>query len=431
MRRVFGDYAYGPGPRAGCFWDNTCEIAARPRQTGDISADVAVIGAGFTGLNAALVLAEGGADVVVIDAEQPGFGASGRNGGFCCLGGGYASDAWLDKRYGLSARLAWRRAEVDAVAHVEALIARFDLDVDRHSEGETLLAHRPMDFAVDAERVEENYGVTPQVLAKEDLPANGLSGPFHGALTVPVGFGLNPRKYLAGLLDAVDHAGVRVFGDTRAGIIEDGRLRTQHGCIHADRVLVATNGYSSEDVPDWLAGRYMPAQSTVLVTEPLTEDQLQAAGWTSDQMCYDSRNLLHYFRLMPDRRFLFGMRGGLLSGARADAAARQAVFRHFAQMFPAWSDVKLEGTWGGFVAMARHRMPFVGDIPGTQHLAAMCYHGNGVAMGSYAGMLAGQKILGAPVEVPDVMGRPLARFPFGRFRRVLMPPIYAALSLAD
>lgn len=428
MKRVFGDYAYGPGPREGCWWDQTCDIPDMPELGGTIRADVVVIGAGFTGLNAALTLAQGGAEVVVLEAEQPGFGASGRNGGFCCLGGGYANDAWLDKRFGTPERIAWRRAEVAAVAHVGDLIERHHWQVDRHSQGETLLAHCPMSLEDTAAL--ENYGVSPEYVEQHDLRSEGFGGKFHGAMTMPIGFGLNPRKYLAGLLDAVLAAGVRVFGGTRALALAPD-VTSANGRVIAERVILATNGYSSDDLPPWLNARVMPAQSNILVTRPLSPQELAAQGWNTDQMCFDTRNLLHYFRLLPDRRFLFGMRGGILSSARAEARARRAVRSSFERMFPAWSKVETQAAWSGMVAMAWGRMPFVGKLPDQERiLAAMCFHGNGVAMGSYAGHLVGQLALGN-ANVPRVMQEPLARFPLGRYRRLLMPPIYAGLRLLD
>ena len=100
MTRIFSDYAYGSGPRDGCWWDTTCDLPETSQLDTDIACNVAIIGAKFTKLNAALRLAEQGVDVVVLDARHIGWGASGRNGGFCCLGGGSASDAQLDRRFG-------------------------------------------------------------------------------------------------------------------------------------------------------------------------------------------------------------------------------------------------------------------------------------------------------------------------------------------
>ena len=145
MRRIFPDYTYGPGPRDGCWWNETSDLPRFDTLRGEQRCDVVIVGAGFTGVSAALHLAQAGVSVMVLEAEQIGWGASGRNGGFCCLGGGIASDAMLDARFGRIGRLEWRKAERDAVDLVSGLIDSLGLEVDRHSEGETLLAHRARD----------------------------------------------------------------------------------------------------------------------------------------------------------------------------------------------------------------------------------------------------------------------------------------------
>ena len=440
MTRIFPGYTYGSGPRAGCWWDTTCQIPDQPSLDAARSVDVAVIGAGFTGVSAALHLARFGVETIVLEAEFTGWGASGRNGGFCCLGGGMLGDAQLDARFGKPERLEFRAAEKAAVALVARLIAELDLDVDRHSAGETELAHRPKDMAAlrrKAETTEENYGVSAQLIDQADLPAQGLTGPFFGALTVPVGFGLNPLKYLTGVARAAEDAGARIFHYTpvRALAADGGRYRItcDTGTVTAKNVVIATNGYSSEHLPPWLSGRYMPGQSNVLVTRPLTQAEIDAQGWSSDQMCYDTRHLLHYFRLMPDRRFLFGMRGGLLSSPAADQRARKRILRDFANLFPAWAEVEPEHIWSGLVCLARNRLPFVGELPDMPGLwAGLCYHGNGIAMGTLSGKIIAERIAEREPDIhPRVLRSPLAQFPFGRARRVIMPPVYAGLALSD
>lgn len=177
----------------------------------------------------------------------------------------------------------------------------------------------------------------------------------------------------------------------------------------------------------------MPGQSNVLVTRPLTDAEIAAQGWYSDQMSYDSRHLLHYFRLMPDRRFLFGMRGGLLSGPAAESRARHRVVRDFARMFPAWAHVDVPHMWSGLVSLARDRLPFVGEIGSESGVwAGLCFHGNGVAMGTYSGNLLAELILNQkPYLYPAALRGPFRTFPFGRKRRVTMLPIYAGLMLSD
>lgn len=438
MRRIFGDYAYGPGPRDGCWWDETIAEPDWPRAEGRSQADVTVIGGGFTGISTALHLAEAGVSVTLLEAEAPGFGASGRNGGFCCLGGAMASDAALDRQSGPGSAKAWRKTERQAVELVAELIARHGIEADTHSKGETKLAHRPRDMEKmkrEAEAWDKDDGPEPRLTEAADLAAEGLGGPFFGALTLPVGFGLNPRKYLFGLARAAEAAGARLHAHSPVTSVEKSangyRIVHPRGTIESGAVVFCTNGYSSEDLPPWFASRYIPAQSNVLVTRPLSQAELDAQGWTSDQMAYDTRGLLHYFRLMPDRRFLFGMRGGLLSSPQAEARARERNLLDFKAMFPAWTDVETPQQWSGMVCLTRARRPFVGpvpDMPGA--FAGLAYHGNGVAMGSLSGRLLARLILGHD-EVPQVLSTPLPRFPLGLFRRVLMPPFYIARALAD
>ncbi|WP_135502553.1 NAD(P)/FAD-dependent oxidoreductase [Roseovarius aestuariivivens] len=438
MKRLFPAYTYGEGPRAGCFWPTTVSARDWPVARGEMSCDVAIVGAGYTGLSAALHLAQGGADVILLDAEYPGWGASGRNGGFCCCGGAKASDAMLARRHGESGRRDWRRTEAEAVRFAESLIESHAIECDRHSEGETLMAQSDRalaGFEAEARRIETDLGVTPTIITGSDLARNGMSGPFHGALTNPVGFALNPMKYALGLADAATAAGARIYGHSPVTRIDaEGRhtLYTPEGRVHARRIVIATNGYSSDDLPDWLRSRYLPVQSNVIVTRPLTEDEISAQGWSTAQMCFDHRIFLHYFRLMPDRRMLFGMRGGLVSSAASDAAMTGRTRAHFEAMFPAWAGIETEFSWTGLLCFSASLTPFAGPIPNMPGaFAGLCYHGNGVAMATYAGAiladLAQDRVPNRPY--PDVMRTPPGRFPLGRFRRATLAPLYAAAAL--
>jgi len=441
MRRIYPDFAYSEAPRAGCWWDKTCDAPDREALKGEARADVVIIGAGFTGLSAALNLAQAGVKAVVLEAKRVGWGASGRNGGFCCLGGGMLEDAALDRKFGREGRKDWRSAEMAAIRLVEEFITNRGVDVDRHSQGETQLAHRPRDFD-DMRRKRdyyaENYGVEARLTEARDLAAEGMTAGFHGAVTVPIGFGLNPRKYVTALARAAEDAGAQIFHNSPVlRITRHGGgyvVSTPEGRIQNERVIIATNGYSSEDLPNWLAARYMPTQSSVIVTRPLTEAERAAQGWTSHQACYDSRHLLHYFRLMPDNRMLFGVRGGLLSTPGSEARALRRARADFEEMFPAWRHVETPHGWSGMVCIARNRMPFVGEVPQQPGMfAGLCYHGNGVAMASYSGALLADLVQRkAPSRLyPKPMRKPLARFELGRFRRVVMPFAYAGFALSD
>lgn len=439
MKRIYEPGAYDPQP--GCYWTGTIPAPHIPPLDGDARADVAIIGGGFTGLNAALELARRGRDVIVLDAEHPGWGASGRNGGFCCLGGAKASDSALRRRFGTQGLADWKATEKAAIAHVDGLLSIYDIDADRHSQGETLLAHTPRAYRSlqgAAQDLAQAYDTTPRLHAPDDLAQLGMGGPWHGGMTLPLGFALNPAKYHAGLAQAAQQAGVRLHGATPVTRIIQGtgcwHLQTPQGTVTAKQVVLATNGYSSEDLPDWLRARYLPVQSSVIVTRTMSDTELSAQGWTSDQMAYDSRSLLHYFRLLPERRFLFGMRGGLRATPAAQGAISAKIRADFHRLFPEWREVEITHEWSGLVCLMAGLTPFVGPVPGHDGMfAGLGFHGNGVAMGSYSGALLSALVAGDRPKgpYPAAMRQPPNRFPLGRHRRALLAPAYWAAEALD
>ncbi|SMX26642.1 Gamma-glutamylputrescine oxidoreductase [Pelagimonas phthalicica] len=429
MKRIYEAEAYKPD--SGSYWASTVDPEAWPSLDQDHSCDIAIIGGGFTGLNAALTLARSGRKVAVFDAMHPGWGASGRNGGFCCAGGALITPARMDKYFGDGAGADWLRAEAQAINHVSGLLADHTIDADTHSQGETCLAHSKRAWRAMQKQAAEtppNAEAQPQLLTRQDLQAQGLNGPWLGGLTSPKGFALNPMKYLSGLSQVVKSAGAELFQNAPVSQItphaSGWHLTTGAHQVQAKQVIIATNGYSSDDLPDWLGARYLPVQSHVIVTRPLTETEQQEAGWWSDQMAYDSRNLLHYFRLMPDGRFLFGMRGGLRATAKSQQALSRKIRQDFNLMFPAWRKVEISHEWSGLVCLMGDLTPFVGQVPEAPNLyATLGFHGNGVAMGSYAGHLLAQHLIDG-TALPATMAAPPGKFPLGRFRRNLLAPSY-------
>ncbi|MYM55247.1 FAD-dependent oxidoreductase [Rhodobacteraceae bacterium GS-10] len=439
MQRIMSDYAYGPEPRKSCFWGvSTIAADQMPPARGSVRTEYAVIGAGFTGLNAALKLAQAGHAVAVFEAESPGWGASARNGGFCCLGGTKLPFKMIAKRHGQQGLLDWCATEIAAIEQVRGFLDRTGTDADTHSKGETILAHTPAamrGLRHEQAELETAYGFKTELIEREELAGHGMRGRFFGGLTMPNGFGLNPRKYSDGLARACLAAGVTIHGLSPILSVKRDQggfaLQTPEASVQADKVIFATNGYSSEDVPGWMRSRYMPLQSNVLVTRPLKPDEIRA-GWSSDQMAYTHQTFLHYFRLMPNGQFLFGMRGGLTSSPQSDVALHRRTRKQFEQAFPAWAHVESPYNWNGVLAFSLKGAPYVGPIPELPGaFVGFAYHGNGVAMGSYAGALLGDIAQGKepdrlyPALLRDVPGR----FPLGRHRRMLMAPGYAYAAL--
>ncbi len=380
---------------------------------GDARADVAIIGAGYAGLNAALELVERyGADVVVLEAAQPGWGASGRNGGFCCLGGARLSANAIRRRFGTAAVAEWDAFEQAAIARVRDNLARYVIDAEPVEEGELLLADSPRRWA--------QMRATPhddsRLQNRDALRAEGLnSAAYHGAKLTPHGFGLQPYAYVTGLARAAMAAGVRLHGKSRAKTLApegDGWIvETTHARLRARHVLLATNGYSDERLVPWLSRRILPAISNIMVTRPLTGAELDAQGWRRHLMAYDNRVLLHYFRLLPDNRFLFGARGGLsFHPASVRAFARRAR-AEFELIFPHFASAETEYGWNGLVCLTASFAPYIGPVPGAPGLwLALGWHGNGVAAASEGGRRAAHSMMGTCDAAPTITRSPPPRF---------------------
>jgi glycine/D-amino acid oxidase-like deaminating enzyme len=259
-----------------------------------------------------------------------------------------------------------------------------------------------------------------------------LYGPqFFGGLKSKTGFGLHPLNYVRGLCRAALRSGAKVYARSKVNRWhqENGihHLYTDDGEIVAKRVLVTTNGYTPENLSPLHQGRLLPALSNILVTRPLTSDEQKAQGWTNHTMAYDSRHLLHYFRLLPDKRFLFGGRGGTDSSNGSMANYQAKLTQSLHRMFPAWSKVETTHFWRGFVCLSYDRVPYIGPLDDNKSVwTALAYHGNGVAMGTWSGRAVARMMQSktAHDEVSPVITRRLAKFPLPAFRPFYLKGAY-------
>ena len=438
--RLYEAPAYAVPPASPVFWQVGTQPDAHPMLEGEAETDVLIIGAGYAGLNCARRLAAAGRTVAVLEAAQPGWGASGRNGGFCCIGGDLLGLEAIARRWGEGDAVHYARTQREAIAYVDELLYEAGESEIRQGHGEVRLAHHRRvyaGFAEDAVNLDRWYGVKPELLTRAELAERGahVNGAY-GGLYYPLGFGIQPWRYITGLTRLAAQAGANIFGNSPVLSLTHvkGRWRavTPQGQLNATTVVIATNGYSSDLIPTWLAGRYLPVLSHIIVTRPLSDAELTVQGFTTDLMTYDSRRLLHYFRLLPDRRFMFGMRGGLSAGERSLSHAKVRIRRDFELMFPAWSHVPHEFDWSGLVCLNGHGMPFAGAVPGLQNAyTAFGWHGNGVALASYSGNLLAGAILGEKNHIPAVMQLVPRRFPFACQRRLWLGAAYGASWLLD
>jgi glycine/D-amino acid oxidase-like deaminating enzyme len=427
---------------AASYWEASADPLAidTPRLTSEEACEVAVIGAGFTGLSAALELAAQGIDVRVLDAGHVGWGASGRNGGFACIGSHKLSYGRMIATYGLEATRSYYEAMRQSVALVAKNLDRFGIDAWASGEGEVTLAHLPARAAELKEEqafLSRTFGEKTEFLTKAELKAQGLDGPaFHAGLRTFTGFGLHPLNYARGLARAAAEAGARIHGQSQLIRWEetaDGHLlHTHEGALKARQVIVATNGYTPEDVSMRHAGRIMPALSSIIVTRPLSEAECGAQGWTSPLMAFDSRKLLHYFRLLPNGRFLFGGRGGTDASDAGSIAYRPVLEEAFRTLFPAWREVEITHYWRGFVCLAYDLVPYIGALDERKTVwTAIAYHGNGVAMGSWSGRAVARLLTGKREEISPILTRRLARFPLPAFRPLYLKGAYVWYGWQD
>ncbi|ONI93065.1 FAD-dependent oxidoreductase [Saccharothrix sp. ALI-22-I] len=361
--------------------------------------DVAIVGAGLTGLSAALHLARKGADVQVFERETVGWGASGRNGGMATTG---LSIGFRDavSRYGLDTAKAYLLAYQDAVDTIEKLVGDEGIDCDFARTGKLNLASKPAHFdglRKTHEVLSGQLGFETRLVGRSELRSEIGSDNFHGAMVDAKSAGLHVGKFTRGLAEAAARAGavihekapvvqVRRLGGTRHELV------TARGTVRADRVLVATSGYTGRPFR-WQQVRIAPVGSFIIVTEPLGEDVCDELLPTR-RMASTSKNLLNYFRITPDHRLLFGGRARFtVSNPQSDEKCGRILQKGMAEVFPRLADARVDYCWGGLVDMSMDRMVHAGERDGLFY--SLGYSGHGVQMATHMGKQMAEHLNGA------------------------------------
>jgi glycine/D-amino acid oxidase-like deaminating enzyme len=383
-----------------CLWTEQVARAPGAANAPPDEADVAVVGAGYTGLSAARTLARSGASVVVLEREEAGWGASGRNGGFV-LPGFKPGVAELARRRGAATARALFARSVEALGFLEAVVAEERIACDYVRCGSVTLADRTSHLA-DLERERraliEVAGHETRILDRTEIRTEIGSMRFPGGLLDPAAGSLHPAKYCAGLARAAERAGARLVEHTEVSGIRRGvggfEVATSRGRIRAREVLVAANGYTGPPFHR-LRRRVVPIGSHIVATAPL-EPALAAKLIPGGRVLSDTRHLLHYFRLSPDRRLLFGGRASFtpIGTARCATLLGDAMRR----VFPELAATPVDFAWSGNVCFTRDRMPHAGLLDGLHY--ALGYCGHGVAYSTWLGARVGERLAGGR-ELPD------------------------------
>jgi glycine/D-amino acid oxidase-like deaminating enzyme len=389
------------------YWLTTAEFpvvdATRPLPE---TVDVAVIGAGFTGLSAARTLAKRGAKVAVLESETIGWGASSRNGGMVLTGLKLGVNQ-LISRYGRELTQRMYAASLGTIDCVEEVVREEAIDCDFSRCGHLEVACKQKhfdDYARQAEVIAREFNHTLRVVQKQDLSAEIGSSIYFGGMVDEVSAGLNPARYVAGLGRAAMKAGAEIFEHTRVQSVQRNsrqgeagwQLATSRGPLWAHEVFVATSGYTGRATPA-LQEKLIPIGSFIITTEVLPEKLAQDLS-PRNRMIYDSKNYLYYYRLTPDRRMLFGGRAAFFPENDQTVRRSAAILRRgMIDVYPQLSDAKIDYVWGGTLDFAFDIMPHAGRLDGMYY--AVGYAGHGVAMATYQGQKVAE--LMAAEQMPD------------------------------
>jgi len=398
-------------------WSATAEEPAPPAPPlqGAAKADIAIVGGGFTGLSAALHLAEQGVDAMVLEAEEPGFGASGRNGGQLIPGLKYDPDELIQM---FGPERGERLAEIvgGAADFAFGLIERHAIRCAPVRKGWIQGVHAQSKLETAKRRAE-----TAELTGTDRYCGGWLDG--RGGM-------IQPLSYARGLAPAPRARGARIHGRSPAlRLARDGtrwRVETPSGTVAADRVLIATNGYTGDLWPG-LKRSLVPVNSFQVASRPLT-DNLRATILPGGQPVSDTRRLLRYFRLDPEGRLLMGGRGASYGDDRS--ALYERLRRAARWLFPQLDGLEWEFYWSGKVALTADHMPHIHE-PAPGILAALGYNGRGVAMASRMGKLVADHLTGAP---PEALGFPVTRIqplPFWSLRQPAVSALIGWYRLRD
>src|SRR5882672_3932157 len=383
--------------------------------------DVAVIGAGFTGLSAARTLAKRGAKVAVLESETIGWGASSRNGGMVLTGMKLGVNQ-LVSMYGRELTQRMYAATLETIDCVEQIIREEAIECDFARCGHLEVACKQKhfdDFARQAEVIAREFNHKLRVVQKNELNAEIGSQVYYGGMVDEVSAGLNPARYVAGLGRVAMKAGAEILEHTRVESLqressqgESGwRVTTSRGSLWAREVFVGTSGYTGRATPA-LQKKLIPIGSFIITTEVLPEALARELS-PRKRMIYDSKNYLYYYRLTPDRRMLFGGRAAFFP--ETDQTIRRSaeiLRRGMIDVYPQLRDAKVEYVWGGTLDFAFDIMPHAGQLDGMYF--AVGYAGHGVAMATYQGQKMAELIAGDEPENPFV-GIPFPGAPFGLY----------------
>jgi glycine/D-amino acid oxidase-like deaminating enzyme len=402
------------------YWLTTVSIpTGDPARPLPDSVDVAVVGAGFTGLSAARALAKRGVRVAVLEAETFGWGASSRNGGMV-LTGLKLPIPTLISRYGAETVRRMYAASLASIDCVEKIVREENIACDFSRSGHLEVAVKQShfdDYARSAALIRREFDHTLRIIPKNEMRGEIGSDIYFGGLVDETSAGINPARYVAGLAQAAQRAGASLHDHTRVLKIDSQTangarkffLQTSRGTLTSREVILASGAYTTNATPA-LRKKVIPIGSYIIATEILPESLAREVS-PRNRMIYDSKHFLYYYRLTPDRRMLFGGRAAFFpENENTVRQSAEILRRGMIHVYPQLRDAKVEYVWGGTLDFTFDVMPHAGKI-GEMYFS-VGYAGHGVAAATYLGTVLAGVICGDPNDIP-FDGIPFRAAPIG------------------
>ena len=378
-----------------------------PAQPLPETTDVAVIGAGYTGLSAALALAKRGAKVVVLESETIGWGASARNGGMVLTGMKLGVNK-LISMYGRELTRRMYAASLETIDAVERIVKEENIACDFERTGHLEVACKQPhfdDYARQVEVIAREFNHQLRVVPRTELRSEIGSDIYYGGMVDELSVGVNPARYVAGLGTAAMRAGAQIAERTKLENVRrearNGaggfRLQTSRGTLWARNIFVGTSGYTGRATPA-LQKKIIPIGSFIITTEILPAALARELSPRNRQI-YDSKNYLYYYRLTPDNRMLFGGRAAFFP--ETDQTIRKSaeiLRRGMIEVYPQLRDAKVEYVWGGTLDFCFDIMPHAGQMDGMYF--AVGYAGHGVAAATWQGQKMAEWIAEGKTDNP-------------------------------
>lgn len=406
---------------------------------GDLAADVAIVGAGYTGLSTALALRAAGIDAVLLEADFAGAGASGRNAGHLTPTIGKDLPTLL-RIFGRARAGALARFADAAVEHAERTIKAHAIECDYRPSGNFLAAVHPKQTArlVRAAELGASLGARVRFVAEAEMRERGLPPAFLCGVLEERGGTLDPGKYVLGLRRAALAAGVRLFERTPVAGIEEGprvRLRTPRGTVTAERIVIATNGYTP--LLAWRPRAVIPLSCSLFETEPLSAAQREQLGWRGGEGVYTAHETLESYRVSARGSIVGGVKtvrygyGSRLLAAD-DPRSFAVIEAAFRARFPALREVAIRHFWSGWMGYAPDFLPLLG-VAGAQRNVhyAIGFAGHGVAQATLMGELVAEQLQGRQHPLARALARRTFAWPPEPLRWLAFQAIERALAAID